>query len=172
MNTPQTKSIQCPGCGLTLPDQNLPPSDRYNASGECQRLNEELSAYHLQLGDAAFLHQHAVDSYGAQHADAPSRSITTAYALVGLYLAIEHGYTGRQVQQAHAAMGKHKIKWPTLNRPASPGVITVQDVLQAPPGEARKAMLFAWAESVWGAWVGERKWVGEVAGRVLKVVAP
>jgi Family of unknown function (DUF5946) len=99
MNTPHTKFIQCPGCGLMLPDQNLPRATRHNASGECQRLNEELAAYHLQLGDATFLHQHAVDSYGAQHAGAPSRNITTAYALVGLYLAIEHGYTGLQVQK-------------------------------------------------------------------------
>jgi hypothetical protein len=74
------------------------------------------TAYHLSSNDPTFIHQVAVDTYGAQHAGGALRNITTAYALIGLYLAVERGYTGRQVQRAHMSLAKNRSAWPRLSR--------------------------------------------------------
>ncbi len=51
---------------------------------------DELCCYTLSLRDAAFIHQHAVDAIAAQNADAQTKPIAIAFALVGLYLAIRN----------------------------------------------------------------------------------
>jgi hypothetical protein len=107
--------VVCPGCGLDLPGQGG-LSDRFNASEECWRLYGELSAYTLTRAGSGFIHQHAVDSYGAQHAGGASSNIGTAFSLIGLYLALEKGYTGRQVQLAHMQLARLKKPWPSLIR--------------------------------------------------------
>jgi hypothetical protein len=66
-----------------------------------QSAYEELAAWTLGLGDAAFLHQRVVDAWAAQHATAKSKPINIAFALLGLYLHLEHGFSGREVQLAH-----------------------------------------------------------------------
>jgi len=90
----------CPGCGVQLPDRHIDVPDRFNASGECFCAFSDLQCYTVAKRDPAFIHQHAVDAYEAQHAGGPTRNITVAFGLIGLYLALEKGYTGRQVQQA------------------------------------------------------------------------
>jgi hypothetical protein len=40
-----------------------------------------------------------VDAYAAQHATPASKPITTAFALIGLFLFAERGFTGKQVQR-------------------------------------------------------------------------
>jgi hypothetical protein len=59
---------------------------------------QELAAYTLGLHDAAFIHQHIVDAYAVHVAMPTDKPIRIAQALVGLYLHVEHGLTGRQVQ--------------------------------------------------------------------------
>lgn len=93
--------VTCPGCKLTLPDSNLALHDHYLAAGECRLIYDELAAYNISRSDPYFIHQFAVDAYGAQHTGSATRPITTAFALVGLYLAAKHSFTGRQVQLAH-----------------------------------------------------------------------
>lgn len=88
-------AIICPGCLLELPDRHLDPPCRFKASGECWLAFSDLSCYMVAKGDAAFIHQHAVDAYEAQHAGGNSRPITAVFGLIGLYLALEKGYTGR-----------------------------------------------------------------------------
>lgn len=61
----------------------------------------DLSYYTLAHRDPSFIHQHIVDAYGAQHADATTKPIALAFALIGLCLYIEEGYSGKQVQRAH-----------------------------------------------------------------------
>jgi hypothetical protein len=161
--------IECPGCGLKLPDQKLDANSRYNASGECWQLYGELTAYHLSGNDPTFIHQVAVDAYGGQHSGGAVRNITTAYALIGLYLAVERGYTGRQVQRAHMALAKNRITWPRLDPPQSPGDLTVQDVLLVHAGEDRDAMLMHWAASVWQAWGKHHEWVWQVCKDLLEI---
>ncbi len=80
----------------------------------------ELWAYTLGRGDAAFMHQHAVDSLGAQRADARTTPMQLTFALVGLYLYVERRYTGRQVQQVHAMLARRRPpRWPTIVPPVS-----------------------------------------------------
>jgi hypothetical protein len=63
-----------------------------------------LAFYTLAHPDPAFIHQHAVDAFAAQSADEETRPITLVFALVGLYLLMEKGYSGREVQRAHMRM--------------------------------------------------------------------
>ncbi|NLR81385.1 DUF5946 family protein [Chitinophaga eiseniae] len=153
--------IICPGCLLQLADAQLAPSDRYNASGECEDLFNELSIRTFAMKHPDFRHQLAVDAYGAQHAGGVSKPMTTAYALIGLYLALEHGFTGRQVQHVHSIIVKQT--WEQLTPPATPAGITVQDALKAPGGDELYAAMQKWARAVWDSWAPYHNWVKEKA---------
>lgn len=109
----------------------------------------ELSVYTLAHPDPAFIHQHIVDAFVAQTAGLDTKPITLTFALVGLYLAVEKGYTGRQVQLAHMALARKRKVWPALPLPDERGAITVREVLAAPPGEERDTMIHRWCASVW-----------------------
>lgn len=111
-----------------------------------------LYAYTLGRGDAAFIHQHAVDALCAQKADVATPPIRLAFALVGLHLRVERGYTGRQVQRVHAMLADRATTWPVFELPASRGEITIQNVLAAPEGPERDAAIDAWCASVWSAY--------------------
>ena len=108
------KIIGCPGCLLRLPDRNLNPDVRFNASGECSQLYYEITYYTLSKNDPGFIHQLVVDAYAAQHTGERTRTITNVFALVGLYLATEKGYTGKQVQKAHMKIARVRKDWPRL----------------------------------------------------------
>jgi len=69
---------ECPGCGLQLPDQHPDPPDWLNASGDCFQVFSNLQWYTVAKQDPAFIHQHAVDAYEAQHAGGPTWNITVA----------------------------------------------------------------------------------------------
>jgi hypothetical protein len=146
------QDVCCPGCGLTCPATGAPLPGGLNASAECFERYGELAAYTLTLADPAFPHQHAVDAYAAQHAGATSKPIATFFALAGLYLACEHGLSGRAVQSAHMVLAKRKRDWPRLPAPAQTGAMTVSSVLAAPSGAARMEALRRWATSVWHVW--------------------
>jgi uncharacterized protein DUF5946 len=73
--------------------------DEPGASASCLSLMDELSSDTLGRGDADFIHQLLVDAYAAQHATPASKPITTAFALIGLFLFAERGFTGKQVQR-------------------------------------------------------------------------
>lgn len=112
----------------------------------------ELSYYTLSHGDARFIHQHLVDAYGAQHVRASKSTIGAAFALAGLYLAIERSFSGRQVQKLHMLMGNRSKVWPRFVPPPDVGPMTVVDVLAVEPGPARDQALMDWCRSVWKAW--------------------
>jgi hypothetical protein len=125
----------------------------------------EVSAYTLTHGDPSFIHQHVVDAWAAQHADAHSKPIGVFFALVGLYLHIEQGFTGREVQRAHMQLAKRREPWPVGALPVARGRITAVDVLSSPEGAARDAMIHAWAQAVWEAYAGSRAPVIELLRR-------
>src|SRR6478735_1617971 len=81
-----------------------------------------------------FIHQHVVDAYAAQHADSQTKPITLVFALMGLYMHVERGYSGTEVQRLHIAMGRNRISWPPLRMPTYRGSMTVVDVMAFPPG--------------------------------------
>jgi hypothetical protein len=145
--------VVCPGCGLRLPALRDEASNpQVNASAECQRSCHELSLYTLSHGDPFFIHQVAVDAYAAQHAGPASKPITVAFALIGLCLLLERGYTGKAVQRAHMRLAKRSKRWPWFDPPAHRGSVTVADVLRVVAGDERGTAIMQWATSVWTAW--------------------
>ncbi|MBO0931304.1 DUF5946 family protein [Fibrella aquatilis] len=156
----------CPGCGVQLEHTALhAPPPRYAASGSCWLVFGELSYYTLSLNDPYFIHQLTIDAYGAQHSGQQTKPITTVFALVGLQLAIEKRYTGRQVQQAHIALARQQKDWPTLIMPDQTGAITMQDVWQAEAGQHRNRRIHDWTESVWQRWAPSADWVRDCVNR-------
>lgn len=117
----------------------------------------ELAAYTLTHGDPAFIHQHVVDAFAAQHATVDSKPIGIAFALIGLYLHVELGRSGREVQLAHMRLGRGRRQWPTFDLPPTRGEVTIADVLDAPPGPERDVAIDDWCASVWRAWSGSRE---------------
>jgi len=112
---------------------------------------DELSCYTISIGDAAFIHQHAVDAFAAQTADEQTKPIKLTFALVGLYLHIEKQFSGKMVQRVHMSLAKHKRPWPVFPLPGDRGAVTVAEVLAAPPGPERNKAIDAWCSSVWRA---------------------
>jgi len=132
-----------------------------NASSE-QEAYDELQGYTLAHGDPAFVHQHVVDAWAAQHADERTKPIGLTFALVGLYLHLERGFSGRQVQRAHMALARHKRAWPTFGLPQVRGSITATHVIAAPAGPERDRAIDAWCASVWGAFRESHRAVAEL----------
>jgi hypothetical protein len=161
------KTTICPGCGLVLPDRHLDPPDRFNASGECWQLFNDLSSYTVSKQDREFIHQYAVDAYEVQHAGGKTRNITVAFGLIGLYLALEKGYTGKQVQRAHMQIARVQKDWPRLEPPGSPGSITVMDALRANDGPEKDTMIRKWMAAVWFCWANQQAWVRETSDALL-----
>jgi hypothetical protein len=124
-----------------------------------------LYAYTLARGDPGFLHQHVVDALCAQEADATTPRIRLTFALVGLYLHVEAQCSGRQVQQVHAALARRRPPWPNFVTPASRGALTADDVLIAPEGPERDAMIEVWCAGVWAAYASCRPAVIEFLER-------
>jgi hypothetical protein len=108
-----------------------------------------LCCYTLGLGDATFIHQHVVDARIAQLADERTKPIALTFALVGLYLHVERGVSGRDVQRVHMTLAKRKQVWPSFSLPASRGAITAADVMSAPEGQERDRAIDAWCAAVW-----------------------
>jgi hypothetical protein len=117
----------------------------------------ELSYYTLAHPDRRFIHQHVVDAYGAQHVRQTKSTIGAAFALTGLYLAVERGFTGRQVQKMHMLMANRSKEWPRFKPPPNVGATTVADVLAVEPGRQRDEAIMSWCQSVWAAWASDQE---------------
>lgn len=108
-----------------------------------------LSYYTLSHKTDEFIHQYIVDTFAVQTADEKTKPIKIAFGLIGLYLHIEKGYTGKMVQRAHMQLAKYKKFLPKFNLPENKGDITVFDVLKIPEGEGRDEKIEEWMRSVW-----------------------
>jgi hypothetical protein len=111
----------------------------------------EICAYTLDHArrDPSFIHQHVVDAYAAQRADAGTKPISLTFALAGLYLHVEHQISGAQVQRIHMKLARRKHQWPRFDLPADRGNITACDVIAVPPGPDRDRAIHAWCAAVW-----------------------
>ncbi len=110
---------------------------------------DALYCYTLSHGGPSFILQHVVDAFAAQRADRHTKPIAITFALVGLYLHVVKGFSGRQVQQAHMRLGQRKRAWPSFALPSERGTITAADVMAVPEGPERDAAIDAWCRSVW-----------------------
>jgi Family of unknown function (DUF5946) len=116
----------------------------------------ELCCYTLSHGHPAFIHQHVVDAFAAQDAREGDKPIRLTFALVGLFLHVERGFTGRQAQLAHMQLARKKRPWPALRVPDDRGAITAASVVAAEPGDERDEKIHAWSACVWQAFSGNR----------------
>jgi hypothetical protein len=103
------------------------------------------------MGRPGFILQHVVDAHAAQTATPGTKPMGLVFALVGLYLHVERGFSGDQVQRVHVRLAKTRRQYPQLPLPASRGAITPLDVLSAPAGTERDAAIDRWCGSVWEA---------------------
>jgi hypothetical protein len=127
------------------------------APGDEREAYHALCAYTLTRGDPAFIHQHVVDAFAAQHAADTSKPIGVTFALVGLFLLLEKGFSGRQVQRVHMELARHKQNWPRFMLPTDRGAVTALDVMKAPEGAERDRAIHGWCAAVWGALSGNRQ---------------
>jgi hypothetical protein len=118
-----------------------------------QQAYESLCVYTLEHArqHGTFIHQYVVDAFAAQRADATTRPVTLAMALIGLYLHVECGYSGTEVQRLQMAIGRNRSAWPDFVLPVDRGRVTVLDVVAAPAGPPRDHAIAAWCRSVWDA---------------------
>jgi hypothetical protein len=122
----------------------------------------ELHACTMARGGEAFILQHVVDAFAAQTADENTKPIKITFALLGLYLHIEQGFSGRQVQRVHMKLGERKRQWPVISLPVDRGSMTVFDVLAVPEGTDRDRAIDQWCRSVWTAFHDSRQTIIEL----------
>ena len=119
--------------------------------------------YIYTMGRKNFILQHVVDANIAQRAPAVNPpAIGVIFSMVGLYLHVEQGFTGAQVQNAHRVMGKAKRAWPDILWPSERGNITATSVLAMPAGSVRDQAIDDWCRQVWAAFSANRKMVASL----------
>jgi hypothetical protein len=123
------------------------------ASEACHQLYGEVDGYESQHRVAlGRWHQLLVDAYAAQHAGDRTPPIGTAFALIGLKLALEDGWDGLRVRDAHQQLANRYREWPRFPLPADRGTVTVLDLALASSPAEHVELLRSWAASVWNAW--------------------
>lgn len=127
-------------------------------------LFHELSYYTLTQPREEFIHQYVVDAYGAQSASASDKPIRLIFALVGLYLHVELGCNGKQVQHIHTKLAQRKPALPQINIQTSMGAVSVADVLNVPPGPERDRKIEDWCNSVWATYSHNREAIVDLLG--------
>jgi hypothetical protein len=128
---------------------------------------DQLVFYTLSLGDAAFIHQHIVDAWAAQHPEGSAKTIRTAFALIGLYLSLEKNYTGKEVQRAHTLLARNKRQWPGFTPPTAMSKMTVYDVMDKPAGPARDKAIMNWCAAIWVSWAESHAKIKELVKEEL-----
>ncbi len=100
-------------------------------------------------------------------ADENTKPIKMTFALIGLYLFLEKGFSGKEVQSAHVQLARKRKRWPRFEPPQRRGDIIVSDVLETPPGAERDAMIDKWRASVWEAYDASHKEVEDLVHKEL-----
>jgi hypothetical protein len=123
----------------------------------------------LYTKDENFPHQLAVDTYAAQHNGANMKPVTITFALIGLHLAFERGYTGREVQKAHVLLGKLHGQCPGFTSIRNSNEINVSNVLQNISKDNYMRLPANWGRSVWESWKPEHENIRKLVDRYLKI---
>lgn len=126
-----------------------------------QALYNELAFYTLAHPGAEFIHQHVVDAFAAQNANENTKWITIYFALVGLYLFVEKGYSGKEVQLEHIRLSRQKKEFLPFELPQHRGNFTIEDVLLKQQGIERDQAIEIWCKEVWGAYAPCKSYILE-----------
>lgn len=129
---------------------------------------DELCAYALTHGGKEFIHQHVVDAYAAQHVGEGTKPVAMAAALIGLFLFVERGYTGRRVQLVHMQLGKKMKAWPLFELPDKRAPLTVMDPLNAHLGPERDEKIKDWGRAVWEMWKEHHAEIERLLSRAIE----
>jgi hypothetical protein len=143
-------------CGSLVPLCEFSPSDpkRARLMDEHRTAYDQLYLY--TMGRPRFLLQHVVDAHAAQSASAETKPMKLFFALAGLFLHVERGFSGHEVQRVHMLLAKGQRHYPAIALPAERGLVTAADVLIAAEGPARDAAITEWCRSVWEAFGASR----------------
>jgi hypothetical protein len=159
----------CPGCGLILPG-GVDLHGRSNASEACWQLYGEVASHEAaDIVVLGRLHQLTVDTYGAQHAGRSAVRIGVAFALIGLRLSLDEGWSGEEVRDAHQYLAANFKEWPEFAPPAERTWMTVYDVALATSPDEHARLVHHWAAEVWAAWEQVREDVVALLGARLPV---
>lgn len=154
-------TVRCRDCGALVPDiPELRADHLYGgAAPGCWAAYTELIG--RQMADPGLFEARmiAADAYMAQHPGDPGRQASQSVwvHLIGLCLALEHGYDGLASARAKARAASPDVRFEWLEPPASLGSITVLDVLAAATPEEHRDAVRCWAISVWAAWEPHRE---------------
>ncbi len=124
----------------------------------------ELCAYTLTHGDPAFIHQHVVDAFMAQHADERTKPIGLTFAW-SVSTCMWKAVHGQQVQLIHMKLGRRKQSWPRFPLPDDRGAMTALDVMAFPAGPERDKAIDAWCVSLWDVFRSSRGTIVELLVR-------
>lgn len=166
----------CPGCGIELERVELPMHAYIGASASCWALYNELLAreYEGFVGslpaNQALTRIRVIDAYAVQHHGKPERrAIQSVNAhLVALYLQLEKGYSGEQVNAALQRVLKFANEFVWLEPPTPNGTMTIADVLRAQTPEEQANAIEKYARDIWSAWQVHRETVLKWAARLEK----
>ena len=161
----------CPGCGLVLPATGSAIDTRtFRATAECLDLHGEVTSNVMQHPEVlGRWHQTCVDAYAAQHVGPQTRPMTVCFALNGLYLVLERGWSGIAARDAHGHLARTVVRadWPWFEPPSEAGPLTVLDVALSADPDAQGAAIEAWGRSVWATWSHVHDAVRELTDRQL-----
>ena len=163
--------VVCPGCGLALPATgSAVERPGVRASAECLDLAGEVVAYgmqHVQVLGA--WHQTCVDAYLLQHVDVSTKPITLCFALNGLYLVLERGWTGLAAREAHQRLAETVPRgdWPSHEQPRDVGTMTVLHPAMASTPTEQAEAVERWGAIVWQAWAHTHQVTRDMTDRQL-----
>ncbi len=110
---------------------------------------EQLYYYTLSHPSSNFIHQHVVDAHTLQAANTSTGKLALVFAALGLYLFLEKGVTGREIQQVHVKLSSQKNVLPEFILPQESMNYPLANILSATPGSERDRAIYEWCEFVW-----------------------
>lgn len=161
--------VICPGCGARFfaGSAVLGGHDDYDVSPECWHSYGTLISFIAGLpGELAVWQQPAADAFTLQHWSGSMPPIRQAFALNGLYLVFELGYTGLQARAAHGRLAGTGAAWTTYEVPDHAGDMRASDVSIAAVAHCADDMA-SWGRTAWDAWEHAHDAVAEQTDRLL-----
>lgn len=157
-----TDAPPCPGCGLSLPDEDGPTHAYMTSSPACWAAFGRVLAAEYRDPERWAVHSYTVDAYAVQHPGDRSRR---AVQSVGVHLLTLHFTLEREmdpalmsrVRKGAAERLAEGITW--LEPPADPPELDVSHLLAGPAfrnplaeTEAHARRAREWAEAAWRHW--------------------